>query len=181
VTENITGIVANIKLLLMDVDGVLTDAKVYYVPGPSGGVVETKGFDTQDGMALQWLRWKGIETGVISGRVSPATEERMRQCGCKYIYQGHVEKIPIYEEILARSGFTRDQVAYMGDDLTDVVIMRRVALAIAPANARPEVKDCAQLVTQAEGGKGAVREVCELLLKTQGHWDDLLRKYGVYV
>jgi 3-deoxy-D-manno-octulosonate 8-phosphate phosphatase (KDO 8-P phosphatase) len=177
---NITEIVANIKLLLMDVDGVLTDAKVYYVPGPSGGVVETKGFDTQDGMALQWLSWKGLQTGVISGRVSPATEERCRQCGCTYIYQGHVEKIPIFEEILARSGFTREQVAYMGDDLTDVVVMRRVALAIAPANARPEVKRWAQFVTQAEGGKGAVREVCELLLKTQGHWDDLLRKYEAY-
>ena len=180
VAENITEIVANIKLLLMDVDGVLTDGKLYYVPGPAGAVVETKGFDTQDGMALQWLSWKGIQTGVISGRVSPATEERCRQCGCTYIYQGHVEKIPIVEEILARSGFTREQVAYMGDDLTDVVVMRRVALAIAPANARPEVKRWANFVTQSVGGKGAVREVCELLLKTQGHWDDLLRKYEAY-
>jgi 3-deoxy-D-manno-octulosonate 8-phosphate phosphatase (KDO 8-P phosphatase) len=179
--QNINRIAADIRLLLMDVDGVMTDGKLYHVPDPAGGLLEMKGFDTQDGMALQWLSWKGIETGVISGRVSAGTEERCRQCGCKYIYQGHVEKIPILEEIFARSGFTGAQTAYVGDDLTDVVIMRRVALAIAPANARPEVKAVANLVTEAAGGRGAIREVCELLLKTQGHWDDLLRKYGIYV
>jgi 3-deoxy-D-manno-octulosonate 8-phosphate phosphatase (KDO 8-P phosphatase) len=180
VTDHIAEVAANIRLLLMDVDGVMTDGKLYNVPGPSGCMMETKGFDTQDGIALQWLSWKGLQTGVISGRVSPATEERCRQCNCTYIYQGHIEKIPILEEILAKSGFTKDQVAYMGDDLTDVVIMRRVALGIAPANAREEVKRCAHMVTQAEGGRGAVREVCELLLKAQGHWEDLLRKYEVY-
>ncbi|MGE5648377.1 MAG: KdsC family phosphatase [Acidobacteriota bacterium] len=176
---DINRLAANIKLLLMDVDGVLTDGKLYNVPDPAGRMVETKGFDTQDGIALQWLSWKGIETGVISGRVSPATEERCRQCHFTYIYQGHIEKIPILEEILKKSGFTRDQVAYIGDDLTDVVIMRRVALGIAPANSRPEVKRSAHLVTEAEGGRGAVREVCELLLKAQGHWDDLLKKYEI--
>ncbi|HOQ45585.1 MAG TPA: HAD hydrolase family protein [Bryobacteraceae bacterium] len=170
---------ACVRLLLMDVDGVLTDGKLYNVPGPRGEMVETKGFDTQDGIALQWLHWKGIQTGIISGRVSPATEERCRQCHVTYICQGYIEKIPLYEEILAKSGFTPGQVAYVGDDLTDVVIMRRVGLAIAPANARPEVKRCAHLVTAAEGGRGAIREVCELLLKSQGHWEDLLRKYEV--
>ena len=178
--QNINQIAAGIKLLMMDVDGVMTDGKLYHVPNPSGGLLEMKGFDTQDGMALQWLAWKGIETGVISGRVSAGTQERCEQCGCKYIYQGHVEKIPILEEIFARSGLTGAQTAYVGDDLTDVVIMRRVALAIAPANARPEVKAVANLVTEAAGGRGAIREVCELLLKTQGHWDDLLRKYGIH-
>jgi 3-deoxy-D-manno-octulosonate 8-phosphate phosphatase (KDO 8-P phosphatase) len=180
VSDNISEVAANIKLLLMDVDGVMTDGKLYNVPDPSGRMVETKGFDTQDGIALQWLAWKGIQTGVISGRVSPATEERCRQCNCAYIYQGHIEKIPVLDEILAKSGFTREQVAYLGDDLTDVVIMRRVGLAIATANARDEVKRSARMVTRSEGGRGAVREVCELLLKAQGHWEDLLRKYEVY-
>ena len=175
-----TELAAGIRLLLMDVDGVLTDGKLYNVPDPSGKMVETKAFDTQDGIALQWLHWKGIETGVISGRVSPATEERCRQCHVKYVYQGHIEKIPLFEEILAKSGFVPGQVAYAGDDLTDVVIMRRAGLAIAPANARPEVKQCAHLVTASEGGRGAIREVCELLLKAQGHWEDLLRKYEVH-
>ncbi len=170
---------ACVRLLLMDVDGVLTDGKLYNVPDPAGRMVETKGFDTQDGIALQWLHWKGFQTGIISGRVSPATEERCRQCHITYIYQGHIEKIPLYEEILAKSGFAPQQVAYVGDDLTDVVIMRRAGLAIAPANARPEVKRCAHLVTAAEGGRGAIREVCELLLQSQGHWEDLLRKYEV--
>jgi 3-deoxy-D-manno-octulosonate 8-phosphate phosphatase (KDO 8-P phosphatase) len=142
-------------------------------------MVETKGFDTQDGISLQWLSWKGIKTGVISGRVSPATETRAKQCNMTYIYQGHIEKIPIIEEILKQSGITAGEVAYMGDDLTDVVVMNRVGLSIATANARPEVKRCAMYVTQQPGGQGAVREVVELLLKAQGHWDDLLRKYEI--
>lgn len=174
---SVTELAAQVRLLLMDVDGVLTDGRLYSVPDPTGKMVETKGFDTQDGIALQWLSWKGFVTGVISGRLSPATEERAKQCNMTYVYQGHIEKIPILEEILSRSGIPSDQVAYMGDDLTDVVIMNRVGLSIATANARPEVKRCAKHVTQCAGGQGAVREVAELLLKAQGHWDDLLRKY----
>jgi 3-deoxy-D-manno-octulosonate 8-phosphate phosphatase (KDO 8-P phosphatase) len=170
---------ARIRLLLMDVDGVLTDGKVYNVPDASGNMVETKGFDTQDGISLQWLSWKGLKTGVISGRVSPATETRAKQCNMTYIYQGHIEKIPIIEEILKQSGITAGEVAYMGDDLTDVVVMNRVGLSIATANARPEVKRCAMYVTEKPGGRGAVREVAELLLKAQGHWDDLLQKYEI--
>jgi 3-deoxy-D-manno-octulosonate 8-phosphate phosphatase (KDO 8-P phosphatase) len=173
----LTEAAAKIRMLLMDVDGVLTDGKVFGVPDPSGAIVETKGFDTQDGIALQWLSWKGFVTGLISGRVSPATDERAKQCNMTYVYQGHIEKIPILEEILAKSGIDASRVAYIGDDLTDVVVMNRVGLSIAPANARPEVKRCVQLVTESAGGQGAVREVCELLLKAQGHWDELLRKY----
>jgi 3-deoxy-D-manno-octulosonate 8-phosphate phosphatase (KDO 8-P phosphatase) len=175
--EDINRLAANVKLLLMDVDGVLTDGKLINLPDPSGGIFETKAFDSQDGIALQWLHWKGIQAGLISGRVSPATEERARQCHFAYIYQGHIEKIPILEEILSKSGLSSSQVAYVGDDLTDIVVMRRVGLAIATANARPEVKRCAHYVTTLEGGKGAIREVGELLLRAQGHWPDLLRKY----
>jgi 3-deoxy-D-manno-octulosonate 8-phosphate phosphatase (KDO 8-P phosphatase) len=92
---SITELAAHIRLLLMDVDGVLTDGKLYNVPDPAGNMVESKGFDTQDGISLQWLSWKGLQTGVISGRVSPATEARAKQCNMTYIYQGHIEKIPI--------------------------------------------------------------------------------------
>jgi len=180
-TPEILAQAARIRLLLMDVDGVLTDGKLYNVPGANGEMVETKGFDTQDGIALQWLHWKEIQTGVISGRISPATAERCRQCHFTYIYQGHIEKIPLFQEILERSGLKPEEVAYIGDDLTDVVIMRRAGLAIAVANARPEVKRCAHLVTEARGGQGAVREVCELLLQAQGHWQDFLRKYEIDV
>lgn len=168
---------ARVKLLLMDVDGVLTDCKLYYVPDAQGAMVETKGFDAQDGIALQWLNWKGIQTGVISGRESPATVERARQVKMTYVYQGHIEKIPILEEILAKARIDRSEVAYAGDDLTDLVILRRVGLGIATANARAEVKRAAHYVTEARGGWGAIREVAELLLKAQNRWGEILKHY----
>src|SRR5215831_9118095 len=140
----------------MDVDGVLTDGKLYNVPDAAGNMVETKGFDSQDGIALQWLNWKGIKTGVISGRVSPATVERSKQTKITYVYQGHIEKVPILEEILRDARIDSSQVAYIGDDLTDLVVMRRVGLPVATANAREEVKRQALYVTAAPGGRGAV-------------------------
>jgi len=178
-TPEIRARAAKIKLLLMDVDGVLTDGHLINVPGPDGKMVETKLFDSQDGIALRWLTWFDIQTGVISGRLSPATEERARQVGMTYLYQGHHEKIPIIEEILAKSKIAPQQIAYAGDDLTDVVVMRRVGFSIATANARQEVKAAAHYTTSAAGGSGAVREICELLLEAQGHWQDILRKYEI--
>ena len=170
---------SRIKLLLMDVDGVLTDGKIFNLPGPDGTIWETKGFGAQDGMGLQWLHWKGVKTGVISGRVSPAVVERAQQCHMAYVYQGHVEKIPILEEILADSKLDATEVAYVGDDLTDIVVMRRVGLAIAVANARPEVKAAAHHGTAASGGDGAVREAVELILKAQGLWAGILEHYEI--
>ncbi len=177
--DDVLALAGKIQLLLMDVDGVLTDGRLYNVPSPEGKMVETKGFDSQDGIGLQWLSWKGIKTGVISGRLSPATEERARQCKMAYIYQGHIEKIPILEEILADAKIDAGQVAYIGDDFTDIVIMSRVGLAIATANAREEVKQAARYVTKAAGGEGAVREVVELLLKARGLWQEILDHYEV--
>ena len=170
---------ARVKLLLMDVDGVFTDGKLLNVPLPSGGWIETKAFDSQDGISLRWLSNQGIETGVISGRESPAVDIRARQIGMTYVYQGHTEKIPIIEEILKKSGIDPEQVAYMGDDLTDVVVMRRVGVGIAPANAREEVRQVAHMVTHASGGSGAVRETVEAILKAQGLWDAILKKYEI--
>ena len=169
----------HIKLLLMDVDGVLTNARLYNVPAPDGTMAETKGFDSQDGIGLQWLSWHGVKTGVISGRLSPATVERARQTKMTYVYQGHIEKIPILEEILADAKIDSGEVAYIGDDFTDITIMHRVGLAIATGNARDEVKREAHYVTQAVGGEGAVREVVELLLKAQGHWPKILQHYEI--
>ena len=170
---------AKVKLLLMDVDGVLTNGRLYNVPAPDGTMAETKGFDSQDGIGLQWLSWHGVKTGVISGRVSPATAERARQTKMSYVYQGHIEKIPILEEILADAKVDSSEVGYIGDDFTDITIMHRVGLAIATANARAEVKCAAHYVTQAAGGEGAVREVVELLLKAQGHWPKILKHYEI--
>ncbi len=176
---DITELASKIRLLLMDVDGVLTDGKLYNVPAPDGSMAETKGFDSQDGIALQWLAGLGIVTGLISGRNSPATVERAKQCKFKYVYQGHTEKIPILQEIMADAAVAPAEVAYIGDDFTDVVVMRRVGLAAAPANARPEVKRVAHYVTTAQGGQGAVREVIELVLKAQGRWSEILKHYEV--
>lgn len=170
---------ARIKLLLMDVDGVMTDGTLWNVPDGQGGFAETKGFDSQDGIALQWMNWNGIRTGVISGRVSPATEIRAKQCKMSYIYQGHIEKIPILEEIMADAKVAPEEIAYIGDDLTDIVVMRRIGLPVAVANARPAVKAAAALVTEARGGQGAVREVVEMILEAQGLWEALLQKYEV--
>jgi 3-deoxy-D-manno-octulosonate 8-phosphate phosphatase (KDO 8-P phosphatase) len=170
---------AQIKLLLMDVDGVLTNGKLYHVPGPDGKIVEFKGFDSQDGIALHWCRWHGIQTGVISGRVSAATAERAQQVKMTYVYQGHIEKIPILEEILKDAQIDPAEVAYIGDDFTDIVIMHRVGLPIATANARAEVKQEAHYITAAPGGEGAVREVVELILKARGHWPEILQHYEI--
>jgi 3-deoxy-D-manno-octulosonate 8-phosphate phosphatase (KDO 8-P phosphatase) len=176
---NIQDRASRIKLLLMDVDGVLTNGKLYNLPGPDGQMVESKGFDSQDGIGLTWLNWNGVRTGVISGRQSPATAERARQLKMTYVYQGHIEKIPILEEILADAKVSADEVAYIGDDFTDTVIMHRVGFAVAVANARSEVKGEAHYVTAATGGEGAVREVVELILKAQGLWDAVLKHYEI--
>jgi len=168
---------AKVRLLLMDVDGVLTDGKIYFIPDGQGGWTETKGFDTQDGIAMQWLHWQGIYTGLISGRQSRATELRALQGKFRYCYTGHIEKVPILEEIMKDSGLKADQIAYIGDDYTDVVIMRRVGLAVATANALPEVKHYAHFVTERSGGCGAMREVAVLLMKAQGVWGEILKKY----
>jgi 3-deoxy-D-manno-octulosonate 8-phosphate phosphatase (KDO 8-P phosphatase) len=179
VTDDLRQRFARTRMLLMDVDGVLTDGHLYNVPAPDGQMAETKAFDSQDGIALQWLSWYDIPTGVISGRLSPATTERAKQVKMRYVYQGHIEKIPILDEIAAQSGIEKQNIAYAGDDLTDVVVMRRVGLAIATANARPEVKRAAHYVTSAPGGSGAIREVAELILQAQGHWASILKKYEV--
>lgn len=168
---------SKIKLLLMDVDGVMTDGTLWNVPGPDGQIFETKGFDSQDGIGLQWLSWYGIKTGVISGRISPATEVRAKQCKMAYVYQGHIEKIPILEAILADANISADEVAYIGDDFTDVVIMRRVGLGLAVANARDEVKAAAHWTTPNRGGCGAVRDVVQLILTAQGIWPEIVKKY----
>jgi 3-deoxy-D-manno-octulosonate 8-phosphate phosphatase (KDO 8-P phosphatase) len=179
VGEDLLARAARVRLLLLDVDGVMTDGSYWTQPDGKGGLAEIKAFDSQDGIALQWLRRFGIQAGVISGRVSLATEERARSAGLAYVYQGHTEKVPILDEILEKSGLGAEQVAYVGDDLTDVVVLHRVGLGVATANARPEVRAEAHWVTPSAGGRGAVRDVVELILKARGSWAELLRHYEI--
>ncbi|MGD9642841.1 MAG: KdsC family phosphatase [Elusimicrobiales bacterium] len=173
-TKNAAERAKKIKIFLMDVDGVLTDGKMYYLPGRESGMVEFKAFHALDGIGLRLLNQFGIITGVITGRESPGTEERAKDLGMSYAYQGFLSKVDPLERILADTGLAPENVAYMGDDWTDIPVLKRAGLACAPANALDEVKAAAQLVTRKEGGMGAVREACDLILKSQGHWDTVM-------
>jgi 3-deoxy-D-manno-octulosonate 8-phosphate phosphatase (KDO 8-P phosphatase) len=159
-----------IRVLLMDVDGVLTDGRVRLLGFPDGSVHELKAFDSHDGAGLKMAHDAGLRTGVITGRVSAAMARRAKECGIEFVFQGRADKLPAYEEIAKRAGARDEEMAYIGDDLPDIPVMRRVGLAIAVANAVAEVKKAAHVVTKAGGGEGAVREVVELILKAQGKW-----------
>ena len=130
-------------------------------------------------IALQWLKSKGFRTGVISGRKSFATDQRVIQAHMDYSYQGFTEKIPIIEEIMKDAGISSDEIAFVGDDLTDIVVFHRVGLGIATANARSEVKGEANWVTPNVGGNGAIRDAVEMIFQAQGIWQDILTKYEV--
>ncbi len=166
-----------IALILMDVDGVMTDGTLYYLPGQNGEAVEFKGFNSHDGLGLHLCNGVGIKTGVISGRDSFATTERARMLKMSYVYQGHLKKIPSFEEILKDAQLPNEAVAFIGDDFTDVPLFNRVGLACAVSNARPEVKQQAHYVTAQSGGNGAVREVVEIILKARGFWPSVLTQY----
>lgn len=168
---------AKIKLLLLDCDGVMTDGIVYFLPDGEGRIFETKGFNSHDGIAMRWAKKVGIEIGIISGRKSAAVEERARSLAMKYLYQGRTDKMPLFEEILKDSGLAPEQVAFVGDDVTDLPLLMRVGLAAAPRNSRPEPLEVAQFHTPSGGGQGAVRDVIELLLRAQGHWDAIMAQY----
>ena len=168
-----------IRLLLMDVDGVWTRGGLFYVPGPDGDMAEVKITNAHDGMGLRWFHAAGLQSGLISGRESAAITYRARMLGVTYIYQNYLEKIPPYEEICQQAGVGDEEVAYVGDDLPDVPLFRRVGLAVAVADARPETKQHAHYITAAPGGRGAIRETVELIMKSQGLWQAVLDQYGV--
>jgi 3-deoxy-D-manno-octulosonate 8-phosphate phosphatase (KDO 8-P phosphatase) len=159
-----------IRLLLMDVDGVMTDGHVNLLGLPDGTATEMKAFNSQDGAGLKMAQDAGLRTGLISGRDSAAVTRRARETGIEFVYQGRAQKIPAYEEIVRTAGVQESEVAYIGDDLPDVPVMKRVGLAIAVANAVPEVQRAAHLVTRQRGGEGGVREAIEAILKAQGKW-----------
>ncbi|MDE2490610.1 MAG: HAD hydrolase family protein [Elusimicrobia bacterium] len=168
---------AKIRLVLTDVDGVLTSGVIYHFVDTAGELVEFKGIHSQDSIAMAWLAESGLTTGVISGRVSKGTDARLRLLKVKHIYQHRLDKADVFAEILAKEGLAPEQAAYLGDDLTDLPVMRRAALGVAPASARPEVLAAAHWVVRARGGDGAFREFAEALLKRQGLWDAILARY----
>jgi 3-deoxy-D-manno-octulosonate 8-phosphate phosphatase (KDO 8-P phosphatase) len=164
-----------IQVLLMDVDGTLSRG-VWLVSQADGTALELKNFDPQDGQGLTLARTAGIRTGVITGRESGALTRRAKEMGMEFVYQKQPQKIPAYEEILKRAGVSESAVCYVGDDLPDLPVMRRVGLAVAVGDAVFEVKRAAHFVTKQRGGEGAIREVVELVLKAKGVWENFIEK-----
>ena len=164
---------AAIKLLLLDVDGVLTDGRIIY--DNQGN--ELKAFDVKDGHGLKMLQRAGIKIGIITGRTSDVVRKRAQELGIDIVYQGILQKIEPYREILAELSLSDEQVAYVGDDIVDLPILRRVGFSATVADASPDVPPLVDYVTASCGGRGAVREICDLLLKAAGRWDDLTARY----
>ena len=178
-SEDVLARASKINLLLMDCDGVLTDGRVYFLPNPDGTVGETKCFDTQDGIALQWAYRNGIETGIISGRGGIAVRERARSAHMRFLFEGNTEKLPLFDQVLAETGYSSEVIAYVGDDVTDLPILKRAGLSAAPSNSRQQILDLVHYRIPSPGGSGAVRDVIELLLKAQGKWDGVWNHYDV--
>jgi 3-deoxy-D-manno-octulosonate 8-phosphate phosphatase (KDO 8-P phosphatase) len=164
-----------IRLLLLDVDGVLTDGRIIY----DAQGIETKAFDVKDGHGLKLLQRSGVQVGIITGRQSEVVDIRARELGIDMVYQGAKDKLVPFEEILQKLQMAADEVAYMGDDLPDLPVLRRAGWAVAPLDAVGEIKPYVHYVTSRPGGRGAVREVCDLLLQENGCWPELTSRYFV--
>ena len=164
-----------IRLFLMDIDGTLTDGGVCLISLPNGGGVgEMKVFSSLDGLGLKLAHIMGIKTGFITGRKSPAVQQRAEELSVDYVYLGQAKKMAAYEECLQKAGVSAEETAYLGDDLPDMPVAQRSGLAVAVANAAPELKAISHYVTDARGGEGAAREVVELILKAQGRWEEAI-------
>ena len=167
-----------IKIILFDVDGVLTDGTIWLVPGPvSGAMVEAKGYSAHDGTAISLARIGGLKCGVITKRVSETVAIRARDLKLEFVYQGQAYKMKAIREIMQKEGVTLDQIAYVGDDVIDLPAMREVGLAIAVANARDSVKAEAHYVTPCAGGRGAGRDAVEFILAAQGTLEKCVNAY----
>lgn len=162
-----------LKLLILDVDGVLTDGKLFFDNDGN----EYKSFHARDGHGIKLLRQTGVEVAVISGRKSNSVALRMKSLGIEYVYQGHENKIAAFNEIIEKIGIRPEQAAHVGDDVLDLPVMIRVGLAIAVQDANNAVKQRADWCTELAGGCGAVREVCDFIMQAQGTFDDVLSPY----
>jgi 3-deoxy-D-manno-octulosonate 8-phosphate phosphatase (KDO 8-P phosphatase) len=174
--EDVTSIerrASRIKLLLMDCDGVLTDGRLWLLENGD----EHKSFNTKDGLGLELLRRSGLRAGIITGRTSTGLARRAQELGIEFLRQGNEQKIAAFEEVLRSARIKEDEVAFVGDDLSDIPLMRRSELAVAVADAVAETRAAAHYITKAKGGRGAVREVIEIILKSQGRWNDLVEGY----
>jgi len=159
-----------VELLVLDVDGVLTDGGLYY--GPEGEAL--KRFDVRDGHGIVLCRGMGIPAAILSARTSPAVEARARELRIPFVLQGERDKAAGLDRLLERCGLPAEALAYIGDDVNDLPVLARVGFGAAPADARPEVRERVHYVCQSPGGRGAVRELCELILRAKGLWERAL-------
>lgn len=166
-------ILETVKLLLMDVDGVLTDGSIVY----TGDGPQTMRFNVKDGLGIRMVQDAGVVVGTITGRKSEALSRRMRELGVAMCFDGVSDKGALLEQILIDTGFTAPAVAFIADDLPDLSIMKRVGVPIAVADAEPDVKQSALIVTARRGGNGAVREVCDAILQAKNRWSGVLKKW----
>ena len=164
---------AEIKLLALDVDGVLTDGTLIINADGS----ESKFFNSLDGHGIRMWQRAGLKVAIISGRASVPTERRAEQLQIEYVFQDCHDKLPVAEQLLDKLGLSPENMAFVGDDLTDMPVIRYAGFGVAVANAVDEVKQCADYVTTRPGGSGAVREVIEYVLKNSGRWQDLMKRY----
>ena len=172
-TDDVNHRARHVKLLLMDCDGVLTDGQLELLENGD----EQKTFHARDGQGISLFHRAGWKTGIISGRTSSAVERRARDLKMAYVRQYAKDKIEALEEILAAAGVSANECAYIGDDVGDIPVMRRVGFAVAVADAVEETKQAAHYVTEVKGGRGAVREVTDLILKAQGRWEELIKRF----
>ena len=164
---------AGIKLLLLDVDGVLTDGSITYTD--SGEQIKT--FNSSDGLGLRLLMDAGIQVGIITGRTSTALKHRCDNLKISLLFDGIQDKATVLDDISVSTGIATEQMAYVGDDLIDLPVIKRVGISFCVANACKEVKDHSDIITNACGGHGAVREICEAILKAKGLWESILAQY----
>lgn len=162
-----------IKLLLLDVDGVMTDGRIIY--GNDGE--EVKAFDVKDGHGLKLIQRAGIKVGIITGRQSRIVEKRAAELGIDIVYQGAKVKLEPFQEILEKLSLSPEEIAYVGDDVVDLPVMRKVGFAATVADAVEDVKPYADMVTTRCGGRGAVREICDFILKESGRWAEVAQRY----
>jgi 3-deoxy-D-manno-octulosonate 8-phosphate phosphatase (KDO 8-P phosphatase) len=179
ISENVISRARQIKLLLTDCDGVLTDGGINYTFDGKRVLEGMKVFHIHDGQGLKLAREAGLKLGIISGRVSPSLIARARELQIDHLYQGIDDKLSVYEQIKTIEGLGDDQIAYIGDDLPDLAVLRRVGLAIAVADAVVEILESAHFVTGKPGGRGAAREAVELILKAQDKWRESLLRYSM--
>jgi 3-deoxy-D-manno-octulosonate 8-phosphate phosphatase (KDO 8-P phosphatase) len=167
----------NIKVLIFDVDGVLTDGQIFVIPGTDGHGIEAKGFAAHDGLGISLGRLGGLRIGIITKRQSQTVAIRANDLKLEFIYQGQAHKMNAIKDILQKTGCTIDQLAYVGDDIIDLPVMRKCGLSIAPANARQQVKSAAHYITPNPGGFGAGRDAVDFILTAQGTLEKVIEQY----